>query len=351
MAWLRAATATVSIDETAVDCGYPAMSNDTPAKAGAPDPTPDPMPAEAGTTPAPRPPVAAASAADSSSPDAKRRDESAIVPHGGTTADTTSDLRHPSSAASPPPTRRILGIDYFIGSVEQAVAKTLAGGLVVAPSGPGMAVDLVHSAEYREAVQSADLALTDSGYMILLWRLFTGEKLPRLSGLRFIRALLDEPALKAPRGSFWIMPSATESARNRQWLEARGYPLSDDDLYIAPFYGSARIDDPELIARIEARRPRVVMLCIGGGIQERVGCYLRRELSYRPGITCLGAAIAFETGGQASIPPWADRLMLGWLLRILSDPRKFGKRYAASIRLAPLLYRHRERLPPLRGKS
>ena len=252
-----------------------------------------------------------------------------------------------ATEATPVTTRRILGIDYFIGTVEQAVARTLAGGLVVAPSGPGMAVDIVNSAEYRDAVQSADLAITDSGYMILLWRLFTGEKLPRLSGLRLLRALVDEPELKAPGASFWVMPSVEESNRNRAWLAMQGYALSDDDIYIAPFYGSERISDAELLAKIEARKPRVVMLCIGGGIQERVGCYLRRELSYRPGITCLGAAIAFLTGGQANIPPWADRLFLGWFMRILSDPRKFGKRYYQSIRLAPLLYRHRERLPPL----
>ncbi len=78
--------------------------------------------------------------------------------------------------------------------------------------------------------------------------------------------------MKAPHGSFCNMPSPAESERNRRWLEARWYTVSDDDIYIAPFYGSARIDDPEPIARIEARRHRVVMLYIGGGIQERSGC-------------------------------------------------------------------------------
>ncbi len=262
----------------------------------------------------------------------------------------SSDVRCPTADAQPLPTRRILGVDYFVGTIEQAVAKTVSGGLVLAPSGPGMTVDIVNSKEYREAVQNADLAITDSGYMILLWRLLTGERLPRLSGLRFIHALLREPAMKEPGASFWVMPNQAESDRNVAWLNAHGFSVTNDDIYLAPFYGSARIDDPELVTRIEDRRPLLVMLCIGGGIQERVGLYLKRRLSYLPGIPCLGAAIAFVTGGQANIPPWADRLMLGWLLRTLSNPKKFGKRYWNSIGLARLLYRHRERMPPLRSR-
>ncbi len=50
-------------------------------------------------------------------------------------------------------------------------------------------------------------------------------------------------------------------------------------------------------------------------MQERLGYALRKQLSYKPAILCLGAAIAFLSGGQANIPNWADRLMLGWLFR------------------------------------
>ncbi|MCF3650977.1 WecB/TagA/CpsF family glycosyltransferase [Synoicihabitans lomoniglobus] len=249
------------------------------------------------------------------------------------------------------PTQRILGIDFFVGSMDAAVDCILEGGLVVAPSGPGLAVDLMRSSEYRQALQTADLAITDSGYMILLWRLFQRQKLPRLSGLRFLRVLLERSQLKSPGSVFWVMPSEAESVRNRTWLEEQGYPITDDDIYIAPFYGKDAINDPELLSRIETRKPQIVMMCIGGGVQERVGLFLRESLSCKPGIACLGAAIAFLTGGQTNIPPWGDKVFLGWLLRILSDPKKFGPRYWNSIRLAPILFRYREHLPPLQAKS
>ena len=253
-----------------------------------------------------------------------------------------------STASSAIPSRRVLGVDFFVGTIEQATDLAIAGGLVVAPSGPGLAVDLVKSPAYREALTTSDLAITDSGYMVLLWRWITGEKLPRHSGLKLIRSVLDRPELKAPGAIFWVMPSPEESARNLAWLQSEGFAVTEADTYLAPHYKPGPIRDTGLLARIEARRPRIVMLCIGGGVQERLGCGLRQHLSYRPGILCLGAAIAFLTGGQANIPPWADRYMLGWLLRFLSSPRKFWRRYWEAVPLAFLIRRHRDRLPPLR---
>ena len=238
-----------------------------------------------------------------------------------------------------------------LGDYSTAFAPPAAsgGGLVVAPSAPGLAVDLVKSVSYREALSSASLVLTDSGFMVLLWWAFTGEKLPRHSGLKFLRAVLARPELKEPGAVFWVMPSAKEDAHNRAWLVTNGFPVTADDVYVAPHYPAGAIVDDELLNLIEARKPRIVMLAIGGGVQERVGLMLRDRLSGRPAILCLGAAIAFLTGGQAHIPPWADTLVLGWLLRLLSNPGKFWRRYWDAIALGPLLWRHRERLPPLKG--
>ena len=103
-----------------------------------------------------------------------------------------------------------------------------------------------------------------------------------------------------------------------------------------------------MVRRIEAHRPKVVMLAIGGGAQERLGLMLRAQLNTPSSIVCLGAAIAFLSGGQARIPLWADRLVLGWLLRLCSSPRKFWRRYWEALDLVGILWMNREWLPPLR---
>lgn len=252
-----------------------------------------------------------------------------------------TDFSSPASTFVPEPVA-----NRYVSSWLES-SELSAGGLVVAPSAPGLAVDLIKSASYREALTSASLVLTDSGFMVLLWWLFTGEKLPRHSGLKFLRAVLERPELKEPGAVFWVMPSAKEDAHNRAWLTAHGFPVTADDVYVAPHYPGGSITDDELMARIDARSPRIVMLAIGGGVQERVGLMLRDRLSGRPSILCLGAAIAFLTGGQANIPPWADKLVLGWLLRLVSNPGKFWRRYWDAFALGPLLNRYRERLPPI----
>ena len=252
---------------------------------------------------------------------------------------------HHSMRSTPPPTRRILGVDFFVGSIAEATSRALAGGLVVAPSAPGLAADLVHSPAYREALTTADLAITDSSLMVLSWRLLTGEALPRHSGLKLIRAVLEREELKTAGAVFWVMPSAAERARNLAWLRAQGFLVTEDDTYLAPLYGPGPIHDPELLARLVVRRPRVVMLAIGGGVQERLGLDLRARLDVRPSILCLGAAIAFLTGSQGAIPPWADRLWLGWVFRLARNPRRFWRRLRPGFQLPVLLRRYRERLP------
>jgi N-acetylglucosaminyldiphosphoundecaprenol N-acetyl-beta-D-mannosaminyltransferase len=48
------------------------------------------------------------------------------------------------------------------------------------------------------------------------------------------------------------------------------------------------------------------------------------------------------------IPPIADKLAMGWLLRCLWRPRSYVPRYWAARKLIWLIYRHRQELPPMR---
>jgi N-acetylglucosaminyldiphosphoundecaprenol N-acetyl-beta-D-mannosaminyltransferase len=106
-----------------------------------------------------------------------------------------------------------------------------------------------------------------------------------------------------------------------------------------------------LLAVLRQRRPAHVFVCVGSGVQEKLGISLKRQLDYSPGIHCLGAAIAFLSGDQARIPAWADRLALGWLVRCIRDPKVFVPRYLRAFELAYLVLRYDERTPPLRKAS
>jgi UDP-N-acetyl-D-mannosaminuronic acid transferase (WecB/TagA/CpsF family) len=135
------------------------------------------------------------------------------------------------------------------------------------------------------------------------------------------------------------MPSEQAMGKNLAWLQATGHAVTREDCYLAPLYPGGAIEDPALLAMIHERRPAQVIMAIGGGVQERLGLYLRRNLDYRPGIHCTGAAIGFLSGEQANIPTWADRYYLGWLARCLQSPARFVPRYWAARRLFTLMLR------------
>jgi UDP-N-acetyl-D-mannosaminuronic acid transferase (WecB/TagA/CpsF family) len=245
------------------------------------------------------------------------------------------------------PTVQILGIPISCLTIDEAVEHALGGGLVLAPSGPGLC-DLERDPDYRDALLGSDLNLTDSGLVILVEALRTRRRLPRTSGLGYIEALLRRPELSERNSTFWVMPSRTAAERNVAWLRRQGLSVTLDDCYVAPLYPRrGRVEDAELAAAVASRRPRHVLICIGSGPQEKLGLYLKKTLPYTPGIHCLGAAIAFLSGEQASIPRWVDRAYLGWLARCIYDPKTFVPRYLKAFRLVYLLARYGATPPPI----
>jgi len=302
----------------------------------------------------------------------------------------------------------MLGIDFFIGTAAEAVAHVSKnGGLVVAPAAPSF-IALQDDADYRRAIADADLAIADSGWAVLFWRLLWHEKLTRISGLALFKALLETADARTPRNLFFILPSEKAKTKTLEFGRVSGYPITDADCYVAPKYqrsevrdqrsdfvgqaflpaeqtdpgkrerlpytasltgaaapplpgGEGRvrvertptpspgIEDPKLVSIIEQRKPKHIIIGIGGGMQDKLGSYLKHQLTYRSGIYCIGAAPGFVTGDQIVIPMWADRFFLGWIFRLFAQPRTLLPRFWSARRLPGLILRYGRELP--RGRE
>jgi UDP-N-acetyl-D-mannosaminuronic acid transferase (WecB/TagA/CpsF family) len=179
----------------------------------------------------------------------------------------------------------------------------------------------------------------------LLWRIFTGRRVERISGLKFLKHLVARLGSRPNERVLWIVPSEAAHERTIDWLRHVNLTGSAD-FYVAPRYG-IDVFDVELVARIDSHGPAHVVVGIGGGVQEKLGFFLKENLRARPAIHCIGAALAFLTGDQPPIPMWADRFYLGWLLRLLRQPRIFGPRYLSAFKLPLLIFRYKGALPPL----
>jgi len=235
--------------------------------------------------------------------------------------------------------RMILGVRFYISDLEGLLDFVPGGGLIVVPSAPVM-TRLAEDPAHREALEGADIAVTDSAFMVLLWLLRTGERVRRISGLRLLRGLFGRGIFRGRGETFWVMPSAGDSEANLAWLRGQGLEVSGDDAYVAPIYPKeGPISDSRLVDLVASRRPKFVFIALSGGVQERLGWELRKKLGYKPAILCIGGAIAFLSGRQTTIPVWADRLALGWLLRFAYSPRSFAAKVRGVERLAPLIWK------------
>ncbi|HET9857339.1 MAG TPA: WecB/TagA/CpsF family glycosyltransferase [Chthoniobacterales bacterium] len=240
-------------------------------------------------------------------------------------------------------TEQILGVNFFNGTVDEAVDAMCAnGGLLVVPAAPAL-VKLSEDEDYRRALTSADMVIADSGAMVLLWRIFTGRRVERISGLKFLKRMVARLALHPDERVLWIVPSEQAHEKTIAWLRSANLTASAD-FYIAPRY-AAQVRDDALVAKIDNHPPTHVVVGIGGGVQEKLGLFLKENLRARPAIHCIGAALAFLTGDQPPIPMWADRFYLGWLLRSIRQPRVFIPRYINGLSLAKMIGRYRDKLP------
>ena len=241
---------------------------------------------------------------------------------------SSNDLNRPGlgAAGEHRNSRTILGINFFAGTARDAVALGLKGGLVVAPAAPAL-VNLPHDDHYRLAVTSADLAITDSSLMVMLWNLTRRDNIPRVSGLEYLTLLLQSFNQSNHEPPFFVMPTKKAAVRTSNWLNKHGIQCAESHCYVAPLYKNTEVEDSTLLMVLEELKPAQIIIGLGGGTQEKLGLFLRKRLSYMPGIHCIGAAIGFLTGDQVKIPMWADSLFLGWLFRCMDQPRSYIPRY------------------------
>jgi N-acetylglucosaminyldiphosphoundecaprenol N-acetyl-beta-D-mannosaminyltransferase len=239
---------------------------------------------------------------------------------------------------------KILGINFFNGSVKDVINRLKSGGLLVVPAAPAL-ITIEKDPAYYQSLLAADIVIADSGYMALIWNLFHKQKVNRISGLEFLKNFFEDRDVKTADNFLLVDPQPKDSEANFDFLKNAGFNIVGDSSYLAPFYDKSNIIDPVLLSLVEERKPKYIIINLGGGTQEKLGAYLKNNLSYKPAIICTGAAIAFLTGQQASIPNWADKIFLGWFFRCIEKPKLYVPRYFKAFKLVLLMMQYGKRSP------
>ncbi|MDA9222952.1 WecB/TagA/CpsF family glycosyltransferase [Candidatus Pelagibacter sp.] len=208
-------------------------------------------------------------------------------------------------------------------------------GLFVFPSGPGLS-ELKVNSNYHKSLINSDYVFFDSGFFVLLLRFFKNINVQKLSGYKFLDFYFDYLKINKKK-IFSIDPNKELSNSYRLFFKKKIKIKSFH--YIAPKYNLRIKINKNLIKRIHDSKAKEIIINIGGGTQEILGYYLSKKLNKKYKIVCTGAAIAFFTGDQSPINNNIDKLYLGWLFRIIYNPKIFLPRYLSAFKLFFLFIR------------
>ena len=180
-------------------------------------------------------------------------------------------------------------------------------GLFVFPAGPALA-SINHSPKYHESLIKADFVFFDSGFFVLLLRFLKNLKVVKFSGYKFLNLFFDYLKKNKKKSIFCIDPNLKFSRSNKNFLKNLGVEKIYN--YLAPDYQLKSLSDKKLLRLIKKFRPDFVLTNIGGGKQEILGLYLKKNLKIKTTILCTGAAISFFTKDQAPINRYLYSLLL-----------------------------------------
>ena len=203
-------------------------------------------------------------------------------------------------------------------------------GLFVFPAGPGLSNIKVNS-EYHLSLKKADFVFFDSGFFVLLLRIFKSIKVNKFSGYKFLKYFFKYISKNKKKSILCVDPDKKNSDINNKLIKTFGVKKVFN--YIAPNYTQGNYKDKKLLKLVLLKKPDYILMNIGGGKQEILSFYLKKKLKFKTSIYCTGGAIAFFTGNQAPINKLIDNLYLGWFFRILFNPNIYLLRYLSAFKL------------------
>ena len=250
-----------------------------------------------------------------------------------------------SSAPVPTPTRAgvapesgwpvaILGVPFdpvtiveTIDRIDAMVASRRCHYIVTA--NVDFLVQARQDVELRRILLDADLVLCDG--MPVLWASrWLGNPLPeRVAGSDLAPALMASAADKGHR-LFFLGAGPGVAAAAAARLQQQYPALEIAGTYAPPFSPLLDMDNDEIVRRVRAARPDILLVCFGCPKQEKWIAMHHRSLGV-PVVIGVGATLDFLAGRVQRAPAWMRRSGTEWLYRLAREPRRLVRRYGADL--------------------
>ncbi len=172
---------------------------------------------------------------------------------------------------------------------------------------------------------NAGMVTPDGMPLVWLSRLYGHKHVQRVYGPDLLLATCAR-SMKHGWRHFFYGGKAGVADLLAQRLTARFPGLQVAGTYSPPFRPLSAEEDEEVVNKINAANPDVVWVGLSTPKQERwMHAHVHRlSASVLLGV---GAAFDFHAGLKPQAPPWIQQSGMEWLFRMLTEPRRLGKRY------------------------
>ena len=187
-----------------------------------------------------------------------------------------------------------------------------------------MVMEAHDDANYRRAVESADLITSDGVPLVWALRWLGWSKATRVYGPELTLHLLRRAAEDGiPIGLFGSTPETLTRLRQNIRVQFPGIAIAFWES--PPFRSPSHEEELETLARIRNSGARLLFVGLGCPKQEYWMAAHKRGL---PAVTLgVGAAFDFIAGTKKQAPLWMRSAGLEWMFRFATEPRRLWRRY------------------------
>lgn len=228
----------------------------------------------------------------------------------------------------------ILGINVSIGRMDELVEKTVgfaesdSSTLTIACANPHSLMVAQKEREFFEALNDSDILLPDGIGVVYASRILGGRIKKKIGGPDLFREL--SRYVNDNGGCRYFFLGSTEEVlvRIRKNLKVKFPNVELAGTYSPPFGDFSEEENQRIIEMINESAPTVLWVGMTAPKQEK-WIYRNRSRLKVPIIGAVGAAFDYFAGTKKR-PQWMIDRGLGWVYRLISEPKRLWRRYLLS---------------------
>jgi N-acetylglucosaminyldiphosphoundecaprenol N-acetyl-beta-D-mannosaminyltransferase len=187
-------------------------------------------------------------------------------------------------------------------------------------------INSIHDSELKEILANCDLVLPDGMPLVWASRMMGASLQERVTGAELVPKLVELSAMKK-YGIYLLGANEASSRGASNWIETN-YPQARlVGRHCPPWAELDQMDHAEMLHRIEAARPDILLVAFGSPKQEKWLAMHRNRLRV-PVCIGVGGSLDMLSGVVPRAPLWMQSHGLEWLFRAYREPARLALRYA-----------------------